>query len=218
MARNKHHRERSASKLKRKHGRRPPYPRILIVCEGRKTEPQYFEEIRIRNRIPSAHIRVVHAAHGTEPRQVVNFAESTFRAAKAYEQIYAVFDRDEHRTYHEALGRAQALNGNLRNDEKRPVTFTAIASVPCFELWLLIHFVEIHAYFERDVILRRLREHIPPYVKGMTDVFTITEFRLADATQRAGALQQRFNPFSGTDPYTNVNALVTLLRSLRPAQ
>ena len=166
MAKSRHHRERAAGKLARKRGKRPPYPRILIVCEGKKTEPQYFEEIRIQNRVPSADVKIVHSEFGTQPRQVVDYAEMLFKKSKAYEHVYAVFDRDQHATYHDALTRAAALNGALRNDERKPVSFTAIPSVPCFELWLLLHYANIQAYFERDEIYRRLREHLPQYQKG----------------------------------------------------
>jgi hypothetical protein len=216
VAKGRHHRERAAGKLKRKQGRRPPYPRILIVCEGKKTEPQYFEEIRISNRVPTAHVTVLHSELGTQPRQVVDFAEQTFLASRAYEHVYAVFDRDAHPTYHDALNRARALDGTLRNDERKPVTFTAIASVPCFELWLLLHFADIHAYFERQEIYRRVREHMPRYEKGARDVYTATEPHLDAATRRATALQGRFTPHAGNEPYTNADILVSLLRSLRP--
>src|SRR5262245_59023932 len=101
LAKARHHRERAAGKLARKRGKRPPYSRILIVCEGKKTEPQYFEEICIQNRVPSAHVTVLHSQLGTQPRQVVDFAEAKFNESKAYEQVYAVFDRDQHATYHD---------------------------------------------------------------------------------------------------------------------
>lgn len=215
MAKGRHHRERAAAKLKRKQGKRPPYPRILVVCEGSKTEPHYFNEIRRRNRVPSAHITVLPSELGTQPRQVVDFAEAKFLETRAYEHVYAVFDRDAHPTYHDALTRAGALDGTMRNDERTPVSFTAIASVPCFELWFLIHFVEIHAYFERDEIYCRVRQHMPQYEKGARDVFASTEPNLDSAIRRAGALQGRFNPFAGNEPYTNADVLVTLLRSVR---
>jgi len=215
VAKGRHHRERAAGKLARKLGKRPPYPRILIVCEGKKTEPQYFEEIRILNRVPSAHVKVVHSEFGTQPRQVVDYAEALFKKSKAFEHIYAVFDRDQHTTYHDALTRAGQLKGALRNDEKKPVSFTPVPSVPCFELWLLLHYANIQAYFERDEIYNRLRQHLPVYTKGAHGIFATTSPALAQATQRAMALQGLFNPFAGNEPYTNADRLVALLISVR---
>ncbi len=48
----RHSRARSGRDLKRKTPNRPPYDRILIVCEGAKTEVNYFEEIRQEARLP----------------------------------------------------------------------------------------------------------------------------------------------------------------------
>src|SRR5690242_16113314 len=119
--------------LTRRKPARPPYDRTLIVCEGRKTEKQYFDDIRIQNRIPSAHIFVVPSGYGTEPEQVLDFAIDTFEKTKEYECIFVVFDRDEHKTYGRTLKRSHDLNEKLVNDEGQGVIFHAIPSVPCFE-------------------------------------------------------------------------------------
>lgn len=75
MARSNRLRVRKVGDLRRKQPTREPYDRILIVCEGKKTEPNYFEEIRKEERIPTAHIYVLHSQFGTQPLQVVKFAE-----------------------------------------------------------------------------------------------------------------------------------------------
>jgi hypothetical protein len=110
VARNRHWRERQARALARKKGKRPSYPRVLIVCEGTKTEPSYFEDIRKQNRVPTAHIHVV-PADGTQPMQVVDFAKEKFLETREYDLIYAVFDRDDHATYADAINRAATLDG-----------------------------------------------------------------------------------------------------------
>lgn len=198
-------------KLVRTAGHRPPYPRILIACEGEKTEPLYFEDIRKKNRVPSAHVRVLHSDLGTEPRQVVDFAEGKFLETREYEWVFAVFDRDDHRTYHDALARAQSLDKKLKNNEKEAIRFVAIPSVPCFELWLLLHFVNQLAFCHRNELFRRLAKHITGYSKGQTGVFALTEPHVPVATSRAEGLRGRFGPHSGTDPYTEVDVLVAML-------
>lgn len=215
MARKVHHRERKAASLARRDGKRARYVRVLIVCEGEKTEPLYFDDIRIQNRVPKADIRVLSSEFGTQPRQVVDFAELKFKETRAYDHIFAVFDRDDHTTYFDALKQAERLDGKLRNDERKPVPFTAIASVPCFELWLLLHFVDIFEYSERGHILGRTKQHIIGYEKGARNVYSITEPALSEAIRRAAKLKERFNPFAGDKPFTNVDLVVTLLRSIR---
>ena len=204
----------SSRRLTRTKGRRPPYDRVLIVCEGKKTEPLYFDDIRKKNRIPSAHVHVLHSDLGTQPRQVVDFAVSTFEKSKEFEWIFAVFDRDDHTTYHDALTRAQALDKKLKNSERKAVRFIAIPSVPCFELWLLLHFLNQQAFCDRHETLHRLRQHIPDYNKGQIGIFGLTEARIPVAEARAGWLRANFNAYTGTDPYTDVDVLVLKLLSL----
>jgi len=95
------------------------------------------------------------------------------------------------------------------------VRFQAIASVPSFELWLLLHFEDNWAPIQRDEVMRRLRLHLPVYEKGVGQVFTLTRDRLGVATQRAQALVARFSAYDAPSPYTGIGGLVGLLTMLR---
>jgi hypothetical protein len=194
---------------------RPPHDRVLVVCEGSKTEPNYLEEIRRKLRISSADVRVVHSSLGTEPRQVVDSAEQMFLETKAYDAVYAVFDRDDHRTYEEALSRAAALDGLLKNDEGKRVPFKAVPSVPCFELWILLHFEDVHHFNHRDEVIAKVRHHIPGYAKGLSGVFELTEGQRAMAAERAARLRGRFTARSGEEPFTSFDELVAALLALK---
>ncbi len=173
---NKHApKDRQRDKLARKQGRRDAYDRILIVSEGSKTEPNYFNEIRRFYRLHAANIQVCHSASGTSPLQVVEYARDLFLrgdphtkiGARAFDTIYAVFDRDDHQNYFAALDLAKKLNENHKNDDKRAVQFFSIASIPCFELWLLLHFEDINAPLHRNDVSKRLKTHLPDYEKVM---------------------------------------------------
>lgn len=121
MAQNNHPRQRQASRLRRRPSRRPPYDRILIVCEGAKTGPGYLEDIRKAFRIATAYLRILPSGMGPQPRRVVDFAEHLFLQTREFDAIYVVFDRDEHAIYQEALIRAAQLNEALSNDAKQKV-------------------------------------------------------------------------------------------------
>jgi hypothetical protein len=60
--------------LQRKKATRGSYDRILIVTEGEKTEPHYFEDIKNSYKLHTANVEVVQSAYGTTPQQVVDFA------------------------------------------------------------------------------------------------------------------------------------------------
>lgn len=216
MPRDRHPRARQAAKLARKQGKRPAYDRILIVCEGKKTEPLYLHDIRKQLRIPTAHINVIHSINGTEPRQVVDCAEQTFLTSRNYDLVVAVFDRDDHLTYNAALLRAAALDRTLKNDDRKFVRFKAVPSVPCFELWILLHFRDVHAILHRDEAIAAVSsaERIPDYRKGSTGIYAKTEDLIPEAAARAEYLRTQFDPATGTDPYTDMDWLVGKLRSL----
>lgn len=211
----RHNRARSSKDLRRKSPKRPPFDRVLIVCEGSKTEVNYFEEIRQEVRISPVYIHVVHSKLGTEPQLIVEAAEAEFDETKAYEKVYAVFDRDEHKTYANAIVMAEARNEKLKNDEKKNVMFEAVVSVPSFELWLLLHFENIQAWLHRREAFKRLKVHIPGYEKGKKGTYAATSEFLETAILRGKALQVRFERVPGQDAYTDVHDLVETLRNLR---
>jgi hypothetical protein len=216
VPRDGHPRARQAAKLARKQGKRPPYDRILIVCEGSKTEPLYLDDIRQQLRIPTADIKVIPSTNGTEPRQVVDSAEEAFLASRNFDLVVAVFDRDDHLTYNDALLRAVALDRTLKNSDRKPVGFKAVPSIPCFELWILLHFQDIHAFGHRNEVIAAVsgEGRLPGYRKGSKGIYASTEDRIPEATARAEYLRTQFNPATGTDPYTDMDWLVGKLRSL----
>ncbi len=161
MARDNSPQERQRKQFERKRACRATYDRILIVSEGSKTEPNYFGEIRSFYRLHGTNVQVHPSEFGTQPLQVVPYARGLFMNGdrkkqiqrRAFERVYAVFDRDDHTTYHNALTFANSLDDNLRNDLHQPVAFKAVASVPSFELWLLLHFEDVQSSLHRDEVM-----------------------------------------------------------------
>lgn len=208
-------RSRKKSDLKRVRPVKQPYDRVLIVCEGAKTEPNYFQEIRRSERLASAAVRIIPSELGTDPLKIVESAIKEFEKTREFDKIFVVFDRDDHQGYANGIAKATATNGKLRNYEKRAVSFEAVVSVPSFELWLLLHFEDIQAWFHRDEIAKRLRQHINNYEKGMEDTFSRTKANLLVATQRGRALKNRYSRLPGDEAYTDVHDLVAVLLQLR---
>ena len=215
--------ERQKWQLERKIKCRASYDRILIVSEGSKTEPNYFKEIRKEFRLPTANVQVHPSDFGTDPLNVVKYARELFKKGdrrkgiqpRAFEKVFAVFDRDDHLNYFDALGLADSLNGRLKNNIKQPIEFHAIVSIPCFELWLLLHYEDIQAPIHRDEVLSRLKRQIPRYEKGAENTFAITRDLLSIASLRASTLAARSNAYDGLEPFTAVAELVHLLVNLR---
>lgn len=223
MARDNSPNDRQRNKFERKQKKRASHDRILIVSEGSKTEPLYFNDIRTNHRLYTAHVEVRRSELGTSPIQVVQYAHDLFLngdshkkiQARAFEQVYTVFDRDQHPSYRQALELAKSLDGKLKNDAKQSITFQAIASVPSFELWLLLHFEDIKAPLRQNEVMQRLKKHIPDYEKSTKNMYSNTRAHLDVATQRAEKLAEAFDATTdNTEPYTGIFKLVKKLITL----
>src|ERR1700730_2592258 len=117
------------------------YDSVLIVCEGAKTEPSYLDGLRIAYRLSSSKIRITHG-NGNDPISIFKLSESILEH-EDYDRAFCVFDRDGHVNYNQALRMiAESPNGKTGRLE-------AVTSVPCFEIWILLHFCYSSAPFTK---------------------------------------------------------------------
>ena len=206
--------ERKAESLRRRRAMKAPYDVILIVCEGKKTEPNYFSELKKAFRLSNANVRI--CGRGADPLSVVNFAIESFRQEPEFDRVYCVFDRDRHTTYHAALDKVKRTR--LGKGSK----IVAIPSVPCFEFWLLLHFIYTTKPFDAppgdsicSKVIEELKKYLPEYEKGDQDIFNKIQDKLDNAITNARRVEQ-FHQTSGTDnPSTMVHSLVEYLRDLK---
>lgn len=188
---------------------------MLIVCEGTKTEKNYFEDARQAIGVHRGQAVVeVQPGEGSNPKNIVETARKLKVAAEkegnAFSSVYCAFDRDEHAHYHESIERAGKLKmGTIR-------------SVPCFEYWILLHFRNHAAPYTTTggrspcaCCLRDVEDAWPDYSKGRKQVYTELQDRLADARQRA---QQRLDAAlaDGSDnPTTEIHLLLDAMEALK---
>jgi RloB-like protein len=197
--------------LRRRHPRLRPRLRLLILCEGRVTEPMYFRDFRIDTRNQLIEIEVVPACG--VPKTLVEYAverkKDAERRAKSerdiflrYDEVWCVFDVDEHPNLPEA--KQQARDNGLQ----------VAVSNPCFELWLLLHFQDQFAEHDRHHIQGLCANHIPGYEKEVP--YRLIKDRYPDAVRRAVALDamQRRRDAPGGNPSTGVYHLTeSILRA-----
>jgi hypothetical protein len=201
-----------ARDLRRRAAVRQPYERLLIVCEGEKTEPLYLREIQQAYRLATAHVHVIHSLIGTEPAQVLEYALNVFKEgdrtrgirAKEFDRVVVVFDRDDHKTYHTAL-----------SDNGIPTPLDVVPTVPCFELWLLLHYENVNTPLHRNAAIEQLKTHLPRYEKGSGGHWAATQKYLALATSRAERLATESTAYDGTMPFTMMHELVARLVHLK---
>ncbi len=176
------------------------HQRFLIVCEGEKTEPAYFQSFR------GPHVVVRIKSANIDPARIVETAVKQWKEQKAdYDQVWCVFDRDEVTV--ERFNRALEL-ARTRN-------IKIAYSNPLFELWFLLHFQDCTGPLARQEYGSRLSQCLGrSYAKNDADMYDRLEPHMDDATRRAERLLDRYHPSQpfNDDPSTTVHLLVQELR------
>jgi hypothetical protein len=177
-----------------------PRPRILILCEGKLTEPTYFSHWRdlLRNSL----LDITIDRRSGVPKTLVERAAERKRAAGSearrrrddnllYDEIWCVFDVDEHPRLDEA--RVQAHDNDIR---------VAISN-PCFELWLILHFRSQKAYLTRHAAKDMAGSLLTGYDKELTAaMFELLEGGYQDAVARCRELRM-MHESGGSRPDAN---------------
>lgn len=200
---------RPKNKLKRRFDQREPYERVLIVCEGAKTEPNYFEDLRHDQRLASANV-VITGETDSDPMSVVEFGVQEFEEDGEYDRLFCVFDRDTHASF-------DAARQALRSAGKGAY---AIVSYPCFEYWILLHFEESASPYDHpdppcSQVEADVRRHIADYGKGMRGLYETTKPNVNTAIRRSQRRWSQAKSSQSFNPSTAVHRLVGHLLGLR---
>lgn len=116
------------SDLSRRQGVREIKQSFLIVCEGEKTEPDYFKAFRMT----SATVKAVGQAMNTMTlvSKAISIREADRKRKKIYDQCWVVFDKDDFP--------AKDFNQAIVFAEKNG--FRVAYSNQAFEYWFLLHY------------------------------------------------------------------------------
>lgn len=203
---------------KRKKAEKEPYDKVLIVCEGEKTEPHYFQEIQSHYQISSLNI-VIDGNSGSNPSSVVNHAKALAKKEEKrgspFDKVYCVIDRDNHPCYDSALAQIKAQKGDV---------FQSAHSVPSFEFWLLLHF----EYTTRGYVSQKgssvgaqvlsdlkKQEGMSKYDKGEKGTFKLLFDRLETAKTNAARGLVAAERNDTDNPSTHVHLLVDYLQRIK---
>ena len=211
-------RNRNRQSLARRGPQREPYDRVLIVCEGEKTEPHYFREMIATWQLSGTNVEI-RGDGGSAPNSVVEYAVQLFEQSPDYDRVYCVFDKDGHASFAAAVQRVRDLT-LLRMEGKTELGsahFEAITSVPCFEYWVLLHFNYTTSPMARFANVRsRLRrcEGLANYDKGRSGLFSLTEPKLDAALANADRANRQASDTGTDNPTTQMPSLIRYLREL----
>ncbi len=187
---------------RRKVGTREIKPRFLIVCEGTKTEPNYFGAFRVPKDVID--IRGL----GENPSRLVQSAKN-FAEQEEYDQVWCVFDRDDwtEEDFNHAIRSATSYN------------FKIAYSNEAFELWYILHFEFLNTGIPRSDYCTKLTSLLgQPYQKNSMTIYDALVERQALAIKNAETLLQQYesrNPVKD-NPSTTVHLLVQELNKFMP--
>lgn len=191
--------------------------RILIVCEGTKTEPNYFEAFK--NDLPSNIIELNIYGKGANTLSLVSRAEE-IRDQRAkgdypFDQVWVVFDRDsfEPDNFDNAIHKAESAGMHCAWSNE------------AFELWYVLHFENRNTGMSRTQYKDKLSDKLgEPYQKNASDMYQklLALGNPSQAEAWAETLYESFRasaiPPSRSNPCTSVFKLVRELNKFRPKE
>lgn len=187
----------------------------LIVSEGEKTEPAYFDALKrdIEQSCGGAiDVKVFGEGRGTT--SLVRYAQNCVgRSSRVYQHVWVVFDKDDFTDFDDAIRLARE-NG-----------FHVAWSNQAFEFWLYLHFYYCDSALHRDdwcekldVLFKERGIREEGYEKNLSDLYTlVSAYGDVDMAIRSAAkIRARYGEVSSPsacDPCTTVDLLVSELRS-----
>ncbi len=142
----------------------------LIICEGKKTEPNYFNGLKKKinekygNKVDVLIPNIDIKGTGMNTTSLVKYTQKTVNHAnKVYGQVWVVFDKDDYND--------EQFNSAIDN-----CNYNVAWSNPNFELWLLAHFKKVSRYTSKDDVLQELskefqKKGLGDYTKNDTNIF-----------------------------------------------
>lgn len=173
-------------------------PRILIICEGKRTEPNYFACFHGAN--------IVVKGFGMNTDSLVRKAiEIRDKDEYGFNQVWCVFDRDDFP--------AERFNNAFIIARQEDISIAY--SNEAFELWYLLHFYYYDAAIKRNQYFEKLSDEMIKlfgikYEKNNLIMYDILKSRQNLAIKHAKKLLSQYNPLNPEKdkPSTTVFTLV----------
>jgi len=149
---------------------------ILIVCEGEKTEPNYFRSF------PVAGVKVEVLGEGRNTLSLIEKAGKYWKRmtneGKFYETLWCVMDRDSFPkcNYDNSFNKIKALETNINKRYKKKLVKEFKANIAysneAFEIWYMLHYEYYNTSISRDRYIRLLSDKMGiSYKKNSQDIY-----------------------------------------------
>jgi hypothetical protein len=194
------------NRLKRKSSFRETRHRILIVCEGEKTEPNYFNGFPIKREDLDLRVEGKGFNCVSLVEETIKLSEEAAAADRPYNQVWCVFDKDNFTDDQFNKACIIASNKHIR----------VAYSNEAFELWYLLHFIYFDSAITRNSYIDKLEIHLKhKYAKNSKNMYNELKGLQHNALKNAKKLQSTYkalNP-AKNNPSTKVYMLVEALNA-----
>lgn len=222
------HRNFKNKSFKRKKKRKPLKKLFLIACEGKKTEPNYIEDLvqsekDARKIAAGSKVLIVNHQH-TDPCGVLDdlLLDPNYEYA---EQRWIVIDRDAVENIKSKNGGHTQENFDTALSKSSKEGVDVAFSNPCFELWLILHFEYRDSASSRYDVQRKALELLKKNkilkpnaslddLKAKKGLYSaLGEKKLANAMKNAEKLCKK-NGASCQNPCTTFHKLINAINDL----
>ena len=202
---------RVSRQLERRKASRSSLPAILVVCEGKETEPNYVLGLCDEHGVNRANVTVLPGGEDTNPAALVRKALRRFALDRDFDSVFVVCD-----CAGEDLTDAHRLASQpLESTEGKAVPLSLIVSRPSFEFWLLLHFEYLSRPLSAAQALDLLRRHVTDYDKGDRQIFRKVQNGLDRALLHTARLKSELERVGEQSPDTDMPRLVEAMMALR---
>ncbi len=196
----------------------------LIVCEGEKTEPNYFSSLK--KALPKGVLELTQIDIDGTGKNTLSIIEEAKKLRKKYEErylrkidkVWAVFDKDSFpsRNFNNAIN---------KGERSRPKVNCAWTN-EAFELWYLLHFSFYNTGLSRRQYQKLIEKEIIKtsgksgykYTKNSTEMYDLINLygNQDFAISNAEKLEKLYNDrsYSNHNPCTKVHLLIKELKEL----
>ena len=188
---NLHHLKRKGQLRRKSHKLKEYKDSILIICEGDKTEPNYFKSF------PATNIKIRILGTGKNTISLVEEAIEKWKEFayedRYFEKLWCVFDKDDFfsANYNQAFENISSeeykLNKKFKKRVGREINISIAYSNQAFELWYLIHYDYIDSSIDRSEYKRMLTQRMgEKYEKNDPAMYDFLEIVSKETNDKQG--------------------------------
>jgi RloB-like protein len=199
-------------RLARKKATRAGLPAILIVCEGKETEPNYLRGLCEMHGINRANVILIPGDGETSAIQLVQKARRRFQIDRDFDAVFVVCDSEGE----DIIEARRHAAKPMKNASGQMLAVQLIASSPSFEFWLLLHFEYLARPFPTAAsVIDILERHLTDYDKADRLIFPKVRAGLELALGNARRLKTELVEIRTQTPDTDMAVLIEILMTLR---